>query len=148
MEVFNRAETKDKRRALRKNQTDAEKKLWHQLRNKQCLGYKFFRQYSISNYIVDFYCPQLKLVIELDGSQHYTEQGKTYDKAREKYMLSLGIKTLRFSNLDILKDTSGVMCCVAQEISVTRLTDVDNLTPPNPLFQKRGGIYFVSPLFR
>ena len=109
MEVFNRSETKMHRKNLRKNQTPAEQQLWHKLKSRQCLGYKFFRQYGISNYIVDFYCAQLKLVIELDGGQHYTEQGKAYDEAREKYMASLGIKTLRFSNLDVLKNITSVM---------------------------------------
>jgi very-short-patch-repair endonuclease len=66
--VFNTIQTKTKRIVLRKNQTDAEKKLWARLRNKQFYGYKIFRQYGVGQYIADFYCPRLKLVIEVDGS--------------------------------------------------------------------------------
>ena len=96
MKLFNRQETISKRRGLRKTQTDAEKKLWQKLRNKQFLWYKFFRQYGISSYIVDFYCAQLKLVIELDGSQHYTENGLAYDEERKQYMCQPKVKMSPF----------------------------------------------------
>ncbi len=84
-------------------------RLWAKLRNKQLLGYKFYRQYGIGSYIADFYCPQKRLVIELDGGQHYSDEGKSYDKLREEYMLSSGIDTIRFSNADVLKNTEEVM---------------------------------------
>lgn len=79
-------------------------------------GYKFYRQYGIGNYIADFYCPKLKLVIELDGGQHYTEEGLEYDKTREDYMSSLGIKTIRFSNSDIMKNIEGVLEIIKGDI--------------------------------
>ena len=107
MRIFNCKETKQKRRELRKNLTEAEKALWKKLRGKRLAGLKFFRQYGIGAYIADFYCPQRKLVIEVDGGQHFSEDGKTYDAQREHYMSSLGIYTLRFSNLDILKNIDG-----------------------------------------
>lgn len=114
MVLLNSPNTKPIRRILRKNQTDAEKKLWSKLRNKQLNGYKFFRQYNIGNYIADFYCPKLKLVLELDGGQHYNDATQQKDIQREKYMLNEGIKTLRFSNLDILKNIEGILIIIAQ----------------------------------
>ena len=116
MKLFNQQETKEKRKVLRKNQTDAEKKIWAKVRNRQISGYKFFRQYGIGQYIVDFYCPQLKLAIEIDGGQHYTEDGQAADQQREEYMKSAGVKTIRFSNSDCLKNIEGVFKQILMEI--------------------------------
>lgn len=107
--IYNTLNTEHKRRQLRKNSTESEKKLWQYLRNKQFEGLKFYRQYGIGNYIVDFYSSSIKLVIELDGSQHFTDEGLEYDKIREKFMKSLGIKTLRFNNNDVIKNIEGVL---------------------------------------
>jgi very-short-patch-repair endonuclease len=109
MRVFNLKTTTEKRKNLRKNQTDSERKLWFKLRNKRFFGYKFFRQYGIGHYITDFYCPELKLVIEVDGGQHFSEKGIEYDQQRENCFKSMSIKTIRFSNLDILKNMKGVL---------------------------------------
>ena len=109
MQIFNKASTKDKRKELRKSQTEGETALWQKLRGKQFLGYKFFRQYGVGEYIVDFYCPRHKLAIEVDGGQHYTKKGFEYDRVRAEYMDSLGIRTLRFSNLDVLQNMEGVL---------------------------------------
>ena len=98
-----------RRRDLRVKQTEAEKILWQKLRNWQVEGFKFFRQYSIGKYIVDFYCSELRLVIELDGSQHYEENALEYDEIREEFMKSLDIKTIRFNNLDVFKNLDEVM---------------------------------------
>ena len=106
--IYNDFKSKEKRQNLRNNQTEAERKLWKYLRNKQ-LDIKFRRQYGIGNYIADFYCPELKLVVELDGEQHYTKEGMEYDKIREDYMSSLGIKTIRFSNSDVMRNIEGVL---------------------------------------
>ncbi|MBQ8134006.1 MAG: endonuclease domain-containing protein [Clostridia bacterium] len=84
---------------LRKNMTPQERKLWYRyLKN---YGIKFYRQRSISRYIADFYCRKAKLVIELDGSQHYTPDGIEYDTLRTEIINMYGIKVLRFSNFDI-----------------------------------------------
>ncbi len=88
--------------------TQCEKILWRHIRN-DALGVRFRRQYGIGNYIADFYCPNLKLVIELDGSQHFTEEGLEYDKIRENFMKNLGIKTLRFNNNDVINNIEGVL---------------------------------------
>ena len=88
-------------RLLRRQMTKEEAHLWY-----QCLcraKYRFRRQYVIGNYIVDFYCHQAKLVIELDGSQHYTPEEMEYDKKRTAYLESQGLKVIRFSNLDVMR---------------------------------------------
>jgi len=95
-------------RYLRKNQTDAEKKLWSVLRNSQLANVKFRRQHPIGKYIVDFYCPQYKLAIEVDGGQHYEDKGKSYDEIRTKELARYGINVLRFSDLDVLNNIEGV----------------------------------------
>ncbi|MFH0807135.1 MAG: endonuclease domain-containing protein [Elusimicrobiota bacterium] len=116
MEIFNKSETKEKRKLLRRNQTEAEKLMWSKLRNKQLNGYKFFRQFGIDQYIADFYCPKLKLVIELDGGQHYKKDAKEYDSQREKYMLAGEIKTIRFSNIDVLENIEKVYLKLKKEL--------------------------------
>ena len=89
-------------RHLRKEMTPQEKHLWYDfLRN---YPVKFYRQRVIKNFIVDFYCSQAKLVIELDGSQHYTEQGIAHDNERTIIFESLGLRVVRFSNVDIDKN--------------------------------------------
>ena len=85
-------------RELRNNMTEAEKLLWSKLRNKQILGLQFYRQKPILNFIVDFYCPAANLVIECDGSQHYTDEGLEADRIRDEALAHLGLKVLRFDN--------------------------------------------------
>lgn len=96
-------------RALRKNMTDAEKLIWSKIRKKQLKGYQFYRQRIIGNYIVDYYCPKAKLVIEIDGGQHYTEKGKKRDKKRTEYLNSIGFKILRFSDREVFKNLQGII---------------------------------------
>jgi very-short-patch-repair endonuclease len=96
-------------RELRKNMTDAERLLWSKVRMKQLNSYQFYRQKNVGNYIVDFYCPAGKLIIELDGSQHYTEEGKKKDEIRDQYLDSLGFTVLRFSDREVLKNLEGVI---------------------------------------
>ena len=86
---------------LRKNMTKEEAHLWYQFLCRY--PQRFRRQYIIGNYIVDFYCHQAKLVVELDGSQHYTPEGKEYDEKRTKYLEGQGLKILRYSNLDVMR---------------------------------------------
>ena len=95
------------RRKLRKSSTPHEVILWSRIRKSQ-LGYKFRRQHSIGKYIVDFYCPERKLIIELDGSQHIEKQ-KDYDKQRDEYLKSLGFEILRFWDNDINNNLDGVL---------------------------------------
>lgn len=96
-------------RELRKNMTDAERRLWSKIRRKQLKGCQFYRQKNIGDYIVDFYCPAAKLIVELDGGQHYSEKYREKDEARDKFLSGLGFKVLRFSNSDALKNIEGVV---------------------------------------
>lgn len=88
---------------LRKNMTKEEKHLWYDYLKpyRQAFGVAFTRQKVFGNYIVDFYCPKAKLVIELDGSQHYEEEAVIYDRQRTEYLNQLGIAVLRYSNREI-----------------------------------------------
>lgn len=96
-------------RRLRKNMTDAEKLLWSRIRGKQLKGYQFYRQKPIGNFIADFYCPKAKLVIELDGGQHYCDEGKVKDNKRDGYMEDLGLRVLRFSDRDVFKNLRAII---------------------------------------
>ncbi len=89
--------------------TDAERLLWSKIRGKQLKGYQFYRQKIISNYIADFYCPKSKLVIEVDGGQHYSAEGKEKDRMRDDYMKRTGITVLRFSDREVLKNLGAVL---------------------------------------
>ena len=100
---------KKRARRLRKNMTDAEVKLWNHLRRKQIKGLQFFRQRPIGNYIVDFYAPEAKLVIEVDGGQHYEDEGVEYDEKRDAFLEGYGLKVVRFSNLDVIQNIEGVV---------------------------------------
>jgi very-short-patch-repair endonuclease len=94
---------------LRKNMTDAERNIWSRIRNGQLQGRQFYRQKIIGNYIVDFYCPKAKLIIEIDGGQHYREEGRAKDRIRDDYLWSLGLKVVRFSDRDIFENSDGVI---------------------------------------
>lgn len=108
--IFNKIEVKSNRSILRKNMPLAEQLIWHKLRNKQLLGYKFRRQYSIHDFIVDFYCPKIKLAIEIDGESHFDSvQSKKIDMNRQKSIESVGIKIIRFTNHDIYNNLDGVL---------------------------------------
>ena len=96
-------------RQLRNNMTDAERHLWSKIRMKQLKGYPFYRQKPIGDYIVDFFCPMAKLVIEVDGGQHFSEGTTEYDRIRDEYLGSLGLRVLRFANNDVLTNIEGVM---------------------------------------
>lgn len=94
-------------RANKTNQTDAEKKLWSHLRNKQLMGSKFRRQFPVSRFIIDFYCHDKKLAIELDGSQH--RENKVYDQNRTRILNQYGITVIRFWDNDVLNNIENVL---------------------------------------
>ena len=95
-------------RMLRKTMTDVERKLWSRLRSNQ-LGIKFRRQVPFGTYIADFISLEEKLVIELDGSQHYQEDVKRQDQIRDEYFKNEGYTVLRFSNIEIIENIDGVL---------------------------------------
>lgn len=107
--IFNPNRTKAKRKYLRNNMTKAEIKLWSKLKGRQLLDYKFRRQHGIGDYIVDFFCPKLKLALEIDGESHYTAKGKVHDKKRSTYFNKLGISVQRFTNSQIKQNLNGVL---------------------------------------
>lgn len=94
-------------RLLRKNQTNVEHLLWQKLRNRQILNFKFRRQFPIDPFIVDFCCLELKLIIELDGSQHFEQA--IYDEERSLYLEQRGFKVIRFWNNEVIENTEGVL---------------------------------------
>ena len=98
------------RKELRNGSTAAESTLWLSLKGRQVEGMRWRRQFSVGPYILDFYCPQLRLCIELDGAQHYTMQGGENDLLREEWLLrEHGIRTIRFENKDIFINHEGVI---------------------------------------
>jgi len=90
-------------KALRSSQTDAEQRLWRSLRGKQVGGVRFRPQQPIGPYIVDFFCPAAKLIIELDGDQHGTDRNTASDAVRTRWLEARGYKVLRFANGEVLK---------------------------------------------
>ena len=104
-----RASTYENAKALRKIATGAEQKLWGLLRNRQLLGKKFRRQHAIADYVLDFYCHECKLAIELNGIQHKEADAKEYDQGRTRLLIEYGIKVLRFWNEEVMKDTAKVL---------------------------------------
>lgn len=114
---YNDKRQKKIRQNLRNNSTFSEKLLWKEIRNNQ-LGVKFRRQFGINKYIVDFYCPKLKLVIEIDGATHETKEELENDNIRQKFLEELGIKVKRYTNTDILNNLEGVLVDLMDEINV------------------------------
>ena len=96
-------------RELRKNSTDAERRLWSKLRLRQLNGFQFYRQRIIVNYIMDFFCPKAKLVVEVDGGQHYSGEKQKSDFKRDEYLKRIGIKVLRFSDREVLTNIDCVL---------------------------------------
>jgi len=105
-------------RKLRRDATDAERKLWSILRNRQLAGYKFRQQVEIDGYIADFLCAERRLIIEVDGGQHTPER----DARRTAYLESQGFRILRFWNHDVLQNLDGVWTTIEEALT----------TPPHP----------------
>ena len=125
-QYFNRASEKEKRRFLRNNMPKAETVIWSKLKGRQLLGYKFRRQYSVDRYVVDFYCPELKLAVEIDGDGHFQNGAKNNDRRRQAFIESFGIQFLRFTNEDVFKNLDGV-------IEIVRRTVLEMNSRGNPL---------------
>jgi very-short-patch-repair endonuclease len=105
-----------RRRELRHNSTSAEKLFWSIVSRKQFRNLKFRRQHHIGIYIVDFYCPQQKLIIEIDGDSHFTQAGKNWDEQRTAYLKLQGYWLLRYNNLDVVGNIDGVFEDIAKRI--------------------------------
>jgi very-short-patch-repair endonuclease len=129
--LFYKEKLKKPSRQLRKAMTDTERFLWSKLKMKQLNGYQFYRQKPIDNYIVDFYCPALNLVIEVDGGQHFYDDGLEHDKERDTYINSLGLKVLRFTNIEVLKNMQGVIDSIIENMNEIPLV------PPFPKWENK-----------
>ena len=105
---------KDRARELRKNMTPQERHLWYDFLRDYPV--KFYRQRSIDNFIVDFYCSRAHLAIEVDGGQHYTAAGLEYDRQRSAILRQYGVKVVRFSNSDIDREFAAVCAFIDKTI--------------------------------
>lgn len=107
---------KENSRLLRTNMTDAEQLLWKRVRRKQIQNMQFYRQKPLLNFIVDFYCPVAKLVIELDGSQHFEDAHQIKDQNRDALLIGLGLYVLRFDNRQVLLETEAVLAVIDEVV--------------------------------
>jgi very-short-patch-repair endonuclease len=112
--LHNQESFKPLRRSLRSHMTLAEIALWMQLKSSQLAGRKFRRQHSIGEYVVDFYCPAERLIVELDGAPHDSEQGFLKDKERDAWLAGLGFIILRIENQDVMNNMEGVLQLIQQ----------------------------------
>lgn len=112
--MYNNKNLKNFRRNLRKNSTDAERKLWQYLRRRQIGNFKFTRQYSVGSYILDFYCPETRLAIEIDGGQHFENKDK--DEIRTEFLVKQNIKVIRFWNNEIFNNIDGVLITIRKNL--------------------------------
>lgn len=131
-------------RRLRRELTDAEQLLWTRLRRKQILGVQFYRQKPLGPFIVDFYAPEARIVVEVDGSQHTDADHATRDVERDQYCLDQGLQVLRFDNAQVLRETNEVVEAIYRTIA--------ERNPPSPPFLKGGirneaGSIIVESLF-
>ena len=94
----------------------AESVLWSKLRRRQLLGYKFRRRYSVGAYVVDFYCAEARLAIEVDGDSHFQASAQPRDREREAFIRSFGIDFLRFRNVEVFEQLSAVLDAIARKV--------------------------------
>lgn len=130
--IYNLQRTRQLRRRLRNASTKTEYLLWQRLRRRQANGFKFRRQFGIRGFVVDFYCPQIKLAVEIDGGVHGYAQQQEHDARRQEYLTALGIHMIRFTDIEILNDIDHVLDILASKCftllpSQTR----PPLTPPD-----------------
>ena len=107
--VHNRPYMKPRRVKLRRSLTPAEATLWRMLKSSKLDGRKFRRQHSVGNYILDFYCPEESLAVELDGQVHRTDTAGAYDFKRKQYLNEIGIKVIRFENFLVFEEADLVL---------------------------------------
>ena len=114
---FNKKLEKLKKRYLRNKATSAEKLVWIYLRKRQVNGFRFLRQYSVDQYVLDFYCPELKLAIEIDGDSHFIDDNAIeYDKRRKNHINQFGIVFLRFRNVEIYQNLDKVFEKIEEKV--------------------------------
>jgi very-short-patch-repair endonuclease len=116
-------------RANRRRPTDAEARLWSRLRDRRLQGWKFRRQFPVGTFILDFYCPDASLAVELDGGGHALQVSAVYDDARRAWLAKNGIRVLRFWNDQALAQTETVLEQILEALEASRYSP---LTPPHP----------------
>src|SRR5262245_43658358 len=118
--LYNNPKKKDKRKELRNEGTAAEAVLWKYLQKRQLLGKKFRRQYSIGPYIVDFYCPECSLIVELDGARHFSMLREDYEFERTSYLQRQGLQILRFENRVLRENADSVLETIREAVRKTQ----------------------------
>ncbi len=127
-------------RDLRKSQTEAESLIWSLVRDRRLANYKFRRQHPVEPYVLDFYCHDKRLAIELDGGQHNTEQKRKTDETRIRFLSAQGIQVIRFWNDDVLQDTEAVLEAIWNVLHENR----GSLTPDSSPFGRRGPLIRIA----
>ena len=112
---YNKKSEQEKRRQLRNNMTYCEKLLWMYLRKKQ-MGYRFLRQYSVDQYVIDFYCPELKIAVESDGDVHDLPEQKAHDEDRQENLEKFGITFVRIKNEELLGNSNKAFAKIEEAI--------------------------------
>ena len=126
-----RSDLRELAKKLRNNATKAERVLWHSLSGKQCFGYDFHRQKPLGNYIVDFFCQELMLAIEVDGVSHNQESVRIKDNEKEEFLNSIGVQVLRFQDDEIYPENRDALRAIEEYvIGFEKLNRID--TPPTP----------------
>jgi very-short-patch-repair endonuclease len=115
-EYFNQESEKDKRQRLGNTMPDAEVILWSRLKGRQLLGCKFRRQHSVGAFVMDFYSPEIRLAIELDGDSHYREGAREYDEQRTNFIERFGIRIVRILNTDVYENLDGILEMIGNEV--------------------------------
>jgi very-short-patch-repair endonuclease len=126
--VYNLAARKQLRQQLRRSMPEAEILLWSRLRGRKILCRKFQRQYSVGPYVIDLYCPECKLAIEIDGDTHNTDEAREYDEERQAFVEAFGIQFLRFTNNQVYRTIDDVV----RQITGKIVEIEKNLSSPSP----------------
>ncbi len=135
-EIFNRRDQTVKRQVLRREAPELERRFWERLRRGQVAGARFRRQYSVGSYVLDFYCPGLKLAVEVDGPTHEGGDTPAYDTARQAFVETLGVVFVRVSNSEVYGDLDGVVERIAAW--VRERGEMDPIPLPLPLRKGKG----------
>jgi very-short-patch-repair endonuclease len=119
-QLYNKKSRKPLRQFLRNNMPPAERLIWERLRRRQVEGCKFRRQYGIGPFVVDFYVPELKLAVEIDGSSHWGAEAQAYDARRQAFLESVGTRVIRFTNQQVYGELDGVVESIASVVREMR----------------------------